>query len=72
MSEIYYRQCTLKKGPTVQVAWIPEQFAKKGKYLRIGDDNGWLVVEAGTRRISGQYLMEHEREYLNHRNVTDV
>ena len=68
----YYRQCTLTRGTTTQIAWIPEQFAKKDKYLRIGDENGWQVVEFGSHRLSGQYLMEHEREYMNHRNVTDV
>jgi hypothetical protein len=68
----YYKQCTMKKGLGVQTAWIPEEFAKVGKYLRIEDDNGWEVISAGTHRMSGQYLVDHEREYLRHRKVTDI
>jgi hypothetical protein len=36
----FFKQCTMTKGTTTQVAWIPEEFAKKGKYLRLEDDNG--------------------------------
>ena len=28
----FYRQCTLKKGTALEVAWIPEEFATNGKY----------------------------------------
>jgi hypothetical protein len=67
----YYRQCVLTKGPTSEVAFIPEKFAVDGKYLRIGDDNGWQVREVGKNRTSGEYLQEYtERAHLNHRKVT--
>ena len=39
----FYRQCTLKKGAAVEVAWIPEALATTGKYLRVRDDDGWQV-----------------------------
>ena len=68
----FYRQCTLTRGSTSQVAWIPETFAKQDKYLRIEDENGWQVVEVGSKRLSGRYLAEHQREYMNHRRVTDI
>ncbi len=38
-----YRQCSLSKGTAQQVAFIPAEFARAGKYLRIGDENGWHV-----------------------------
>ena len=55
----YYRQCVLVKQeyPAIseQVAWIPEQFAVLGKYLRIEDDNGWRVEEVGA--------LQHDESY---------
>lgn len=68
----FFKQVTLTKGATSEVAWIPEEFAKVGKFLRIEDDNGWQVEKVGSRRMSGVYLAEHEREYLRHRKVTDI
>lgn len=68
----YYKQCTMTKNETSQVAWIPEEFAKVGKFLRLEDDNGWEVTSVGTHRLNGQYIMDHEREYLRHRRVTDI
>jgi hypothetical protein len=68
---VMYRQCLLFRG-SFQIAFIPEQFAKVGKYLRINDENGWKVVEVFKLRLSEDYLMEVEREYLHHRKVTDI
>ena len=38
-----YTQCELRRGQTQQVAFIPDHFAKRGAYLRIGEENGWRV-----------------------------
>lgn len=67
----YYRQCTLTKGQTSEVAWIPEKHAVLNKYLRIGDDNGWQVTSVGGRK-NGDYLKEHERDYLTQRRASDI
>jgi len=67
----YFRQCTLTKKNTNQVAWIPENFAIKGIFLKIVDENGWQVSEVGNRQ-DGAVLQAHEREYMNHRKVTDI
>jgi len=40
-----YKQCKLKKGNTCRVTWLPDKFAKKGKLLRLKDDDGWVVQE---------------------------
>ena len=41
------RQCLLKRktkdAVTMMVSWIPEIYAKKGKYLKIKGENGWRV-----------------------------
>jgi len=35
---IYYKQCALKDSSGTQtVVWLPEQFAKKGKQIIVGD-----------------------------------
>ena len=68
----FYRQCTLELRETQQVAWIPEQFAVLGKYLKIEDDNGWRVEEVGSLRHDESYIQDHERDFLGHRKRTDV
>lgn len=69
---MFYRQCQLVKGNMVDTAYIPEKFAQRNRHLEIRDDNGWMVKWVSARRVSGDYLAAHEREYLNHRGVTDV
>lgn len=68
----FYRQCTLTRGTTSEIVWIPEQFAVSGKYLKIKDDNGWQVTHVGTSRTEGSYLKEHERNYLTQRQASDI
>ena len=68
----YSKQCTLTKGTKSQVAWIPEEFAKLNKFVRLFEEDGWQVMTVGATRVSTDYLLTHEREYLNHRKVTDV
>lgn len=43
-----YRQCALQKGNSHHMAWIPEQFAVEGKFIRIKDDDGWRVNSVGS------------------------
>ena len=61
---MFYRQCLLSKQSTQQVAWIPEEFATVGKYLRIGSSNGWKV-EALYSRKHEDYVLWKERDYVN-------
>jgi hypothetical protein len=76
MTETYYKQCSLKRiDGHVDTAWIPEQFAKKGHYIKIkrGDkwENGWQVQEVFGRE-SETYLLAYERDYLIQREASDV
>ena len=57
MSE--YRQCRLVKGVRCQVAWIPKSLAKTGSYIRIGNENGWLVDWAGNAEPPA-YVLERK------------
>jgi hypothetical protein len=72
----FYRQCTMTKGTISQMAWIPEHFAVLDKYLRLKkdgvDEDGWQVKSVGANRIDGEYLKEHERNYLSQRKASDI
>ena len=57
-----FRQCLLRRGATSQTVWIPEVFAKAGRYVRIKDVDGWLV-RAVYGRSDGAYLTTDERGY---------
>ena len=76
MAQVFYKQCTLKRGTQGDVRWIPEKFAVVGKYIKVKvdgvEEDGWLVVEAGTNRVDGAYLKEHERNYLTQREASDI
>jgi hypothetical protein len=76
MPDVFYRQCSLRRmNGQVDVAWIPEKFAVKGKYLRIkrGEkwENGWQVTGVYGREAEA-HLFEHERDYLRQRVASDV
>ena len=59
-----YRHCLLRKGVTQQMAWIPEPFAKVGKYLRIGESHGWLVDAVYSAKPE-EHILKHRNEYRN-------
>jgi len=75
----YHRQCVLSHkigdGEEVKVAWIPEKFAVKGKYLELKEDdgweNGWQVMEVGVRQAS-EAVRERSLDYRNQRKASDV
>lgn len=85
----YYKQCVLQKRIDDKrvraiTAFIPEQFAKKGKYIKVIDgkyfeileeegwSDGWEVVLAGTVRLDDAYVQERSRDYLRTRETSDV
>lgn len=62
---VYYRQCLMRRGhQRKQTSWIPEEFAKVGKVLRLKKQNGWEVLTVSDRRMSGEYLSAFERQYF--------
>lgn len=75
MATTYYKQCTLKRGTEGDTRWIPEKFAKVDQYIKVKRDgveeDGWQVLSVGARR-DGQYIMEHERNYLTQREASDI
>jgi hypothetical protein len=59
-----YRQCELRRPTTgeVDVVWIPSPYAKRGKWLRVGDVNGWVVsdVYGGTTLTGDEMIRRRE------------
>lgn len=66
-----YSQCRLQRGATEQVAWIPSEFAVRGKYVRIKDVDGWRVVSVGAERPA-EYVRERERDFRHQREASDI
>ena len=59
------RQCRLRKYNRYQIAWIPAKFAVKGKYIRLHDDDGWLVESEFTIGVAtGMAWKSLEKEIL--------
>jgi hypothetical protein len=67
-----YYQCLLCKNidkETIMViGWIPEKYAKLGKFLRIKDDddlwnNGWTVKEVYNSQ-DAEFVFSHERDFV--------
>ncbi len=66
-----YCQCKLMKGNTEMTAWIPEKRANKGKYIKILDDDGWQVMEVGSK-MDEKYVIGHERDFDKQRDASDI
>jgi hypothetical protein len=74
-----FKQCKMENKSTgwsdVHTAWIPEQFAKVGKVLRLkfeeGWDEGWVVTEVGTQ-MTEEWVMEYSQDYKYQRKASDV
>ena len=74
---IYYRQCQLKKGSSIMVSWVPEEFCIEGKFLKLKDhdkewEDGWKVICVSENRVDDPYLRTHERDYLTQRKASDI
>lgn len=58
-----------------QISWIPEQFAKLGKFLKLkeGDiwENGWKVAFVGGR-MSRQERIDRGDDYKRQRKASDI
>jgi hypothetical protein len=76
----YYVQCKLQRiTGEVQITWLPEQFAKKGSYLRLYNEdkviweNGWLVVECyREEKQPAKEIEKGEQDYKKQRQVSDI
>jgi hypothetical protein len=71
MKKTNHKQCKLQKGITFQMSWIPEKFAKVGKFVKLKDDDGWEVVEVYAT-MDSKKVQERSIDYRNQRKVSDI
>jgi hypothetical protein len=78
---VHYRHCRLVKpvatGEKVVVSWISEPFAEVGRVLKLkgsgGWEDGWVVREAGSRRLTAAQLPDfHELSKAHLRATGDA
>lgn len=60
--EMMYRQCKLRRGKRYRYAWLPDRYTVQGKYLRIRDEDGWLVEEVYSAEPE-ERVKARERDY---------
>ena len=60
-------QCTLVKDRTTQVSWIPTEFAKLNKVLKVEEDEGWVVTEIGGT-LSKEMVKAQEKRSRSDKN----
>ena len=76
MKNKLYQQCRLQKGSDVIVTWIPSEFAKSNKVLKVKLegiwDRGWTVDAIFDKKITGEELEVMSWQYRNTREVSDI
>ena len=70
-----YTQCLLRRNTSATVAWIPTEFAGRGRILDIKMDGkwerGWTVADVmGTQ--TAIYVEVHETDYKKQRKASDI
>lgn len=74
-----YTQCLMSRssgtGRMQHVAWIPTQFARKGRYVKIdfetGTVDGWRIDETWAVQSAGD-TNERSQDYKHQRDASDV
>lgn len=64
-------QCKLKKDNTFTHSWIPEKYAKKGKFIKLKEDDGWEVIHVGSM-MDSKKVQQRSTDYRNQRKMSDI
>jgi hypothetical protein len=72
-----YRQCQLikksiKYGHVLTCSWIPEKFAKRGKIVKLKDDDGWEVTIVGSISLDEEDAKDRSQDYKKTRKASDI
>ena len=76
---VKYVQCAMHRviddGYVQTTSYIPQQFAKLGKTLKLKDDNGqwsvgWVVDCVGACVVEGERVPDYRKAIRNHRKKT--
>lgn len=70
-------QCHLQKGITHHMAWIPEQFANVGKFIKIKNEDdswedGWEVKYASENKLDSVAANQASQMYKKTRKASDI
>jgi hypothetical protein len=77
----WMKQCNMTKetenGVSNTVSWIPEEYAKVGRILKLKNDDdvwvdGWKVVSASSGRRSYEECNERSQDYKRTRKASDI
>lgn len=65
---VNYKQCALKRDNSHHTAWIPENFATKGKFIKIkkSDDlweDGWEVMSVSDGIKTSQEVISESQKH---------
>jgi hypothetical protein len=66
------RQCQLERGRVTQTAWIPAELAQAGRYVRIGQEDGWRVRAVYGPALPEEYVLERSRDHRHQREASDI
>lgn len=72
-----YTQCKLRKDNLHQMSWIPSEFAKVGKVVKLRDeddgkwDDGW-IVEAAYFSKPWKEVNEGSQQHKHQRKASDI
>lgn len=72
MTEQLYVQCTLQSGTTHDVAWVPEDMAKRYNHVSFGDEQVWVVTTVGTVKLPWSQVNERSRDWKRTRAASDI
>ena len=67
-----HTQVNWMRGNVHDTCWIPTKFARVGKWLRINDEDGWLVLGVGDTHLPSKYIEERKNDYRSQRQASDV
>jgi len=67
-----YKQCLMVKNGMYQISWLPERFAKTGKFLKLKEDDGWEVKEVYGPELDEAIVNERSRDYRKQREASDI
>jgi hypothetical protein len=59
-------------GKRATISWIPERYAKKGKYLKLKGEDGWKVVSVSNLRMPEDLVKERSQDYKHQREASDI
>lgn len=58
-------QCILENNGGILTSWIPEKYAKVGKYVRLYHNgkwhDGWKVTEVGDKKLQSKDMTTNSR-----------